>query len=287
MAKLTDNEITQIIEAALFTAGRPMSLKEIVKLFAKEENITLKEVKILLSKMQEDYKDRGVVLQEVASGFRFQVNLAVMPKLEGFYEEKPAKYSRALMETLALIAYKQPITRGEIEDVRGVGVSSNIINTLLEHEWIKSVGTREVPGRPTLYATTEIFLDYFNLKSLAELPTLQDLISLEEVAAQLKENVDEEKQGSLSLEVEESQDDLQDQDLVTEQDEDSDDGSNNDSEDDNQEDNLESNQQKNAKDSEDKNIVHSSRDELSEIVMAFSKKKKQAEEKGSQEKNVK
>lgn len=175
MSELTEKDIVKVVEAALFTSGKPMSAKQLWRLFPRDEHLTIKQVKKSLESLEKIYAKRGVVLKEVASGYRFQIEDETFPWLDKLYEEKPQKYSRALMETLSLVAYRQPITRGEIEEVRGVSVSSNIIHTLLEHEWIKAVGHREVPGRPTLYATTTRFLDYFGLKSLSELPPLAEL----------------------------------------------------------------------------------------------------------------
>ena len=144
-------------------------------------------VRQALAELAEDYEGRGFELKEVASGFRIQVREACAPWVSRLWDERPPRYSRALLETLALIAYRQPITRAEIEDIRGVVVSSNIVKTLLEREWVRVVGHKELPGRPAMYATTRQFLDYFNLKSLAELPTLAELRDLERISAELVE----------------------------------------------------------------------------------------------------
>lgn len=167
--------LQRIIEGALFSAHLPLSAQELVKLFSEEEKPSLGEVREILRMLQVHYEERGVALKEVASGFRFQVIDEVVPYLVHHLDEKPARYSRALLETLALIAYRQPITRGEIEDIRGVVVSTNIVQTLLEQEWIRIVGYKEVPGKPALYATTKTFLDHFGLKNLEELPPLAEL----------------------------------------------------------------------------------------------------------------
>lgn len=147
------------------------------------EKYTVAEIRQALSELTQDYENRGIHLVEVASGYRFQVATVVAPYVAKSLEEKPARYSRALLETLALIAYRQPITRGEIEDIRGVVVSTHIIKTLDEHEWIRVVGYKSVPGKPALYATTKFFLDHFGLKSLDELPPLAELKSMENLIA--------------------------------------------------------------------------------------------------------
>jgi segregation and condensation protein B len=143
------------------------------------------ELRAALQALAEDYRGRGIEVVEVASGWRIQVGQACSPWVSRLWDERPARYSRALMETLALIAYRQPITRGEIEDIRGVAVSSNIIKTLMEREWIRVVGQRDVPGRPSLYGTTREFLDYFGLRTLDQLPTLAELRDLEEINREL------------------------------------------------------------------------------------------------------
>ncbi len=170
-----NTQLVRIVEGAILAAQEPLNIAKLQSLFETDqapEKETLEEV---LSEIKESCEGRGFELVEVASGWRFQVRESVATWVNRLWEEKPQKYSRALLETLALIAYRQPITRGDIEDVRGVAVSSNIIKTLSERDWVKVVGHRDVPGRPALYATTRIFLDYFNLKSLDELPTLGEL----------------------------------------------------------------------------------------------------------------
>ncbi len=185
MSSLSDSQLKQIIEAALFAAGRPLTLDEILKLFEEPERPDPRRLRATLEALQRDYEARGVELVEVASGWRFQSRQAFSTWVQRLWEEKPTRYSRATLETLALIAYRQPVTRGEIEEVRGVSVSSNIIKTLLEREWIRVVGHRDVPGRPALYATTKKFLDYFNLKSLDELPSLSELKDFDQLAPEL------------------------------------------------------------------------------------------------------
>ena len=178
--------LKNILEAALLAAGRPLRVDELGLLFAEGEAPGRDELQAALEALRDDWATRGVELKEVASGWRLQVKQDYAPWIVRLWEERPARYSRALLETLALIAYRQPITRGEIEDIRGVAVSTNIIKTLQEREWIRIVGHREVPGRPAMYATTRQFLDYFNLKSLDELPTLSELRDLDSVTAEFE-----------------------------------------------------------------------------------------------------
>ncbi len=187
---LDSDKLRRIIEAALFAAGRPLNIDKIGKLFEEDERPSNPDIKQALAELLDDYKDRGVNLVEVASGWRFQSRQEFAIWLQRLWEERPAKYSRASLETLSLIAYRQPVTRGEIEEIRGVSVSSNIIKSMLEREWIRVVGHRDVPGRPALFATTKNFLDYFNLKSLEDLPTLSEIKDLESLNPQLdlKEN---------------------------------------------------------------------------------------------------
>lgn len=170
-----DIKIKDIIEAALFAANESLSVLEIQNLFLIEERPDKYRVKELLSELGEEYSEKSIELVETASGYRFQVKIEFSGWISRLWEEKPVKYSRALLETLAIIAYQQPATRGEIEEIRGVAVSTNIIRTLEEREWVRVVGHKEVPGRPALYATTRQFLDYFNLLTLADLPTLVEL----------------------------------------------------------------------------------------------------------------
>ena len=178
--------LKNIVEAALLAAGGPLSLDTLRSLFGENERPDKKALRKVLAELSDDYRGRGIEIREVASGWRVQVTQEVSPWVSRLWNERPARYSRALLETLALIAYRQPITRGEIEDVRGVSVSSNIIKTLLEREWIRVVGQRDVPGRPSLYGTTREFLDYFNLKTLDELPTLAEIRDLDEINRELE-----------------------------------------------------------------------------------------------------
>ena len=174
---LEKNKIKKIIESLIFSSPSPIKTIDIRNFFA-EEKLSLKLVEELINELQIKYSKSGVNLIKVSSGYRFQVSEDCNEWVTNFYPEKPQKYSRALMETLALIIYKQPITRTEIEAVRGVSVSSNIIKTLLEREWIKILGYKEVPGKPAIFGTTKEFLDSHNLVSLNQLPKLDDIIEL-------------------------------------------------------------------------------------------------------------
>lgn len=173
-----DNKVKMIVEGLLLAAGRPLTLDNIIHVFSKDEQPDSKELKLVMDSIAEDCADRGFELKEVASGFRFQVKQELSDWIAKLWEERPPRYTRALLETLALVAYRQPITRGDIEEIRGVGVSSNIVRTLLDREWIRVVGHRDVPGRPAMFATTKQFLDYFNLKSLQDLPPLSEIKDL-------------------------------------------------------------------------------------------------------------
>ena len=180
-----ESQLKNIVEAALLAAGRPLSLEAIQGLFPEIECPDKPELRSALQQLIEDYQGRGIEIAEVSSGWRIQVRETCSPWVSRLWEERPARYSRALMETLALIAYRQPITRGEVEEIRGVSVSTNIIKTLMEREWVRVLGHRDVPGRPALYGTTREFLDYFGLKSLDELPTLAELRDLDEINREL------------------------------------------------------------------------------------------------------
>ncbi len=169
-------ELKDIIEAALFVAQKPLSVAELLALFPEEEQPEAGQVRTALAELAQAFEQRPIELKEVASGFRLQARAGLSPWISRLFEERPGRYSKAFLETLAIIAYRQPVTRGEIEEIRGVAVSSQIIRSLLEREWVQVVGHKEVPGRPGLYATTRQFLDYFNLKSLSELPPLQTFI---------------------------------------------------------------------------------------------------------------
>ena len=181
-------KLKNIIEAALLAAGGPLSLDMMLTLFLDEEQPEKKELREVLDQLKQDYEGRGIEVVEVGSGWRIQVVEEVSLWVSRLWTERAPRYSRALMETLALIAYRQPITRGDIEDIRGVSVSTNIIKTLLEREWVRVVGTRDVPGKPSLYGTTREFLDYFNLKTLDELPPLAEIRDLDEINRSLDLN---------------------------------------------------------------------------------------------------
>jgi segregation and condensation protein B len=177
--------VKNVVEAALLAAGRPLTAEELTNVFDERDGSVADEVKGAIAALGEEYATRGVELLEVASGYRIQIRAAVAPPVARLWQERPAKYSRALLETLALIAYRQPITRGEIEQIRGVAVNPNIIKTLQERNWIRVVGHRDVPGKPELLGTTRDFLDYFSLKKLDDLPTLAQLKELEDLRVQL------------------------------------------------------------------------------------------------------
>jgi segregation and condensation protein B len=178
-SKECDVNTKRIVEAILFAANRPMTIKQIQETFPELEQPDTLTVQTALEDIARDYADRPVGLKQLASGYRFQVREGLSHWVTRLFEEKPARYSRALLETLAIIAYRQPVTRGEIEDIRGVSVSTSIIQTMLEREWIRVIGHKEVPGRPALYSTTKEFLDYFNLTSLNDLPTLQEIVDMD------------------------------------------------------------------------------------------------------------
>lgn len=175
-----------IIEGALLAHGRPLSIDRLAALFDERECPTKTEFDQALDELEQDLVGRGIELVQVATGYRIQVRNQCMPWVSRLWDEKPPRYSRALLETLSLIAYRQPISRGDIEDVRGVVVSTNIIKTLLEREWVRIVGYRDVPGRPALYATTPEFLDYFGLTNLEELPTLAEIREFDDANRQLE-----------------------------------------------------------------------------------------------------
>ena len=178
-------EIKHFVEAALLAAGRPLSVDKLQKLFDGRSAPEKSEIREAIARLNEEYEARGIVIAEVASGFRVQVKAAMADQLQKLWEERPPRYSRALFETLALVAYRQPITRGEIEEVRGVSVSPNIVRTLMERDWVRVVGHRDVPGRPEMFGTTKAFLDYFGLKKLDDLPPLADLADWESLRVQL------------------------------------------------------------------------------------------------------
>lgn len=174
-ASTSQPQLKHILEAVLLAAGEPLSISRMQGLFDGKDVPAASDISQALEELAQELQGRGIELGEVASGFRLKTRTELMPWISRLWEEKPQRYSRALLETLSLIAYRQPITRGEIEEVRGVSVSSNIIRTLQEREWIRVVGHRDVPGKPALFGTTRVFLDYFDLTSLDDLPTLAEI----------------------------------------------------------------------------------------------------------------
>jgi len=180
-----ENKLIQIIEAALLSASRPLSIQEIQRLFTTDQTPSKEDIKETLNEIEDLCAKRGVELKRVSSGYRMQVKQSLSAYIAKLWEEKPQRYSKATLETLALIAYRQPITRGEIEQIRGVSVGTQLIRGILERGWIKIVGQRDVPGRPSLYATTKEFLDYFGLQHLRELPGLPDLPDVDSLDMEL------------------------------------------------------------------------------------------------------
>jgi len=190
--------LKQIVEGAILAADQPLSIDQMISLFERDQPARA-EIGEVLKEIEADCEGRGFELKKVASGYRFQVRQEYGEWVGRLWDERPPRYSRALLETLALIAYKQPITRGDIEEIRGVVVSTNIMRSLLEREWVRVVGHRDVPGRPAIYATTKTFLDYFNLDSLEELPTLSDIKDLVEANEEL--NLEEEVMVARTIEL--------------------------------------------------------------------------------------
>jgi len=189
MARIGDSKRTSlksILEAVLLASGEPLNLAALAVVFTDEERPSDTEICKALEELGEDFAERGVELKEVASGFRIQAREEVNTWVSRLWEERPQRYSRALLETLALIAYRQPITRGDIEEVRGVSVRSTIIRTLQEREWIRVVGHRDIPGKPALFGTTRAFLDYFNLSSLDDLPSLAEIKDMDSIEPELE-----------------------------------------------------------------------------------------------------
>jgi segregation and condensation protein B len=181
------NTLKNIVEAAIMASAKAVSIEQLLTLFTEQDKwVDRIKIRQVIASLMKDYQSKGIELIEVSSGFRFQVVTHVAPWVARLWKEKPQKYSRALLETLALVAYKQPVTRGEIEDIRGVGVSSQIIRTLVDREWIRVIGYRDIIGKPAMYATTKTFLDYFSLQKLDELPTLADIRELDIIEAELE-----------------------------------------------------------------------------------------------------
>ncbi len=179
---MNEERLKIIVEAALLAAGRAMTLDHLLELFESDPKKPERaELRAVLGSLKQDWAERGLELIQVSSGYRFQVRAEYSQWMQRLWMERPSRYSRALLETLAIIAYRQPVTRGDIEDIRGVGVSSSIVKTLVEREWIRVLGHREVPGRPAMYGTTKQFLDHFSLKSLESLPPLSEIRDLERI----------------------------------------------------------------------------------------------------------
>jgi len=194
--------LKNILEALLLASGEPLTVATIASVFSDEERPSNSEIGKALQDLEGDYAQRGLELKEVASGFRLQVRQEVHPWVSRLWEERPQRYSRALLETMALIAYRQPITRGDIEEVRGVSVRSSIIRTLQEREWIRVVGHRDVPGKPALFGTTRIFLDYFNIKNLDDLPSLAEIMDMGSIEPELDFEPHPEKNSEAAVELE-------------------------------------------------------------------------------------
>jgi segregation and condensation protein B len=183
---MDETELKYVVEAALLAAGRPVSIDQLAALFGKRANVDRSLVKRTLEQLSEEYSERGIELKEVASGYRIQIRRTMTDWLTPLWEERAPRYTRALLETLALIAYRQPITRGEIEEIRGVVVSPNIIRSLMERNWVRVVGHRDVPGKPEMFGTTKDFLDYFGLKRLEDLPPLSEIKDLTDLNSGLQ-----------------------------------------------------------------------------------------------------
>ncbi|MCG8379937.1 MAG: SMC-Scp complex subunit ScpB [Proteobacteria bacterium] len=196
---MSQEQIKNIIEASLMVSNQPLNISSLLSLFENDTTLNPErnDIRAALEELQQDYIDRGIELVEIASGFRFQARDDFAPWVNRLFDERPPRYSRALLETLAIIAYRQPITRGEIEDIRGVSVSHSIVKTLQERDWIKVVGHRDVPGKPELLATTKSFLDYFNLKKLSDLPALSEIKDFDSINPDLFEALGQDGQQSI------------------------------------------------------------------------------------------
>lgn len=196
MSQFDKTLLKKIVEGLLLASNEPLSVKRILEVFSDQEIFgdsekpDLEEIQAAIDEIAADCRDHGFELKEVASGWRYQVRQELALWIGRLWDERPVKYSRAILETLALIAYRQPITRGDIEEIRGVAVSTTIVKTLMERQWVRIVGHRDVPGRPALYATTRQFLDYFNLKSLDELPSLGEIRDIDKINDELDFNQD-------------------------------------------------------------------------------------------------
>lgn len=191
MSDTVNKELKNIVEAALLIAGQPLTVERMLAMFPADSQPTKEELREVLKQIEEDFADRGVQLKQIGKGWRIQTKEKYADFVAKLLEERPPRYSRALLETLAIIAYRQPVTRGEIEDIRGVAVSTDTIRTLVERSWIKQVGVREVPGRPALYGTTPSFLEHFNLTSLSDMPPLAELRTIEEIGHELDQRMNQ------------------------------------------------------------------------------------------------
>lgn len=217
-------QLKRILEALIMASSTPLNLDRMLAVFPENQQPEKSELREALKALAEDFDGTSLELKEVSSGYRFQVRRDYAEWVSKLWEEKPARYSRALLETLALVAYKQPITRGDIEKIRGVSVNTQIMKTLLEREWVTIVGHRDVPGKPAIYATTRQFLDYFNLKSLEDLPPLAEIRDLDQLNGELdlgiaeetasSEGTDESKETVVNLDVDENQEDESDSDVA-------------------------------------------------------------------------
>lgn len=180
-----NSELKNVIEAALLVAGEPLTIERMLSLFPAESQPSRQELGHALEALEKDYEGRGIELKRIERSYRFQTREKYSEWIARLYQERPPRYSRALLETLAIIAYRQPVTRGDIEEIRGVSVSTELFRTLLVREWIRQVGHRDVPGRPALYGTTRKFTEYFNLTGLDELPPLAEMRNLDEISKEL------------------------------------------------------------------------------------------------------
>jgi len=196
---MNQEQLKNIIEAALMVSEKPVSVSQLLAIFEEETDRPERaDIKTAIEQIMQDYEGRGIELKEVSSGYRVQVNGDYADWINHLFDDRPPRYSRALLETLAIIAYRQPVTRAEIEEIRGVSVSSNIIRTLQERSWIRVVGQRDIPGKPELLATTKEFLDYFNLKKLSELPSLSEIKDFDQINPDLFEELEKEARNEVA-----------------------------------------------------------------------------------------
>jgi segregation and condensation protein B len=201
--QINTSQLKQLIEASLFVLAKPLTIKALKETVLADFDVSRVRIQAVIAELQQDYQERGVQLVKVASGYRFQTQELLSPYLQPLWQEKAPKYSRATLETLAVIAYRQPVTRGDIEQIRGVAISSHIIKNLADRHWIKGVGHKEVPGRPALYATTNEFLAYFGLARLADLPQLSDVESLQAMFEKAHASLEDDGEQTQALQTEE------------------------------------------------------------------------------------